>query len=149
MYLAAPGRQRYLLAALFEAGCPALRVKANTNHLITASKATQRGQLCFLVLREPSDRFVSSYSYFVSHSALRSPRKGVRQGDIDFMAMPRVSDPRFPTVAGILRRGMTVEGLKKFILSMGATKNNNLMSWDKIWNFNLKEIDPVSPRYSR
>ena len=88
--------------ALFEAGCPALRVKANPTHLVTASKATQRGQLCFLVLREPTDRFVSSYSYFVSQSALRTPRKGVRQGDIDFMAMPRVSDPRFPTVGSLV-----------------------------------------------
>jgi hypothetical protein len=36
-------------------------------------------------------------------------------------------DPRFPTVAGIMRRGMTVAGLKTFILSMGASTNTNLM----------------------
>ena len=58
--------------ALLEAGCPALRVKENTNHLITASKATRGGRRCFLVLREPTDRFVSSYSYFISQSALRA-----------------------------------------------------------------------------
>ena len=26
-------------------------------------------------------------------------------------------DPRFPTVRGVLRRGMTVEGLKQFIVA--------------------------------
>jgi glutamyl-tRNA synthetase len=55
-------------------------------------------------------------------------------------------DPRFPTVAGILRRGMTVQGLKTFILSMGASKNTNLMEWDKIWAFNKAVLDPVVPR---
>src|SRR5690606_38272005 len=32
-------------------------------------------------------------------------------------------DPRFPTVRGIIRRGMTVEALKQFILSQGPSKN--------------------------
>jgi len=61
-------------------------------------------------------------------------------------AFLRWDDPRFPTVAGILRRGMTVQGLKTFILSMGASKNTNLMEWDKIWAFNKAVIDPVAPR---
>ena len=56
-------------------------------------------------------------------------------------------DPRFPTVAGILRRGMTVDGLKKFILSMGSSKNTNLMSWDKIWAMNRDTIDARASRY--
>jgi len=56
-------------------------------------------------------------------------------------------DPRFPTVKGILRRGMTVEGLKTFILSMGASQKNNLMEWDKIWATNRSVIDPIATRY--
>ena len=57
-------------------------------------------------------------------------------------------DPRFPTVGGILRRGMTVAGLKNFILSMGASKNSNLMEWDKLWNFNKNVVDPKAHRYT-
>jgi len=57
-------------------------------------------------------------------------------------------DPRFPTVAGILRRGMTVAGLKTFILSMGASRNSNLMEWDRIWAENRAIIDPVATRYT-
>ena len=47
-------------------------------------------------------------------------------------------DPRFPTVRGILRRGMTVEGLKQFIVAQGSSRSVVMMEWDKIWSFNRK-----------
>jgi len=57
-------------------------------------------------------------------------------------------DPRFPTVQGVRRRGMTIEALRAFILSQGSSKNATLMAWDKIWTVNKRVIDPVAPRYS-
>lgn len=57
-------------------------------------------------------------------------------------------DPRFPTVRGILRRGMTVQGLKEFIIAQGSSKSVVFMEWDKIWAFNKKVIDPIVPRYT-
>lgn len=77
-------------------------------------------------------------------------------------------DPRFPTVRGVLRRGMTVEGLKQFIAAQvchtlyarvhyqlfvfvfyldfltlpvpmqGGSRSVVNMEWDKIWSFNKK-----------
>lgn len=46
-------------------------------------------------------------------------------------------DPRFPTVQGIMRKGMTPHSLKKFMLEQGPSKNTNLMEWDKIWAYNM------------
>jgi len=57
-------------------------------------------------------------------------------------------DPRFPTVRGILRRGMTVEALRTFNLMQGASQKDLMMEWDKIWALNKKIIDPVSGRYT-
>lgn len=57
-------------------------------------------------------------------------------------------DPRMPTVRGILRRGMTVKGLKEFIIAQGGSKSVVFMEWDKIWAFNKKVIDPIAPRYT-
>jgi glutamyl-tRNA synthetase len=57
-------------------------------------------------------------------------------------------DPRFPTVQGIMRRGMTVEALKIFMLDQGPSKATNLMEWDKLWAINKGIIDPVAPRYT-
>ena len=47
-------------------------------------------------------------------------------------------DPRFPTVRGVLRRGMTVEGLKLFIAAQGSSRAVTMMDWTKIWAFNRK-----------
>ncbi|KAL3081910.1 hypothetical protein niasHT_037088 [Heterodera trifolii] len=57
-------------------------------------------------------------------------------------------DPRMPTVRGIIRRGLTVEGLKQFILAQGGSRSVVTMEWDKVWAFNRKVIDPVAPRYT-
>ncbi|PIO62295.1 WHEP-TRS domain protein [Teladorsagia circumcincta] len=57
-------------------------------------------------------------------------------------------DPRFPTVRGVMRRGMTVEGLRQFIIAQGGSRSVVMMEWDKIWSFNKKVIDPVAPRYT-
>ncbi|MBA0813598.1 hypothetical protein Gohar_027431, partial [Gossypium harknessii] len=57
-------------------------------------------------------------------------------------------DPRFPTVQGIVRRGLKIEALIQFILEQGASKNLNLMEWDKLWTLNKKIIDPVCPRHT-
>jgi len=57
-------------------------------------------------------------------------------------------DPRFPTVQGIMRRGMTPDALRKFMMEQGPSKNTNLMEWDKLWAYNKSVIDPIAPRYS-
>lgn len=58
-------------------------------------------------------------------------------------------DPRFPTIRGFLRRGMTVEAMRLFILkSAGASKNANLMEVERVWAINKQVIDPVVPRYT-
>ena len=58
------------------------------------------------------------------------------------------NDPRFPTVKGILRRGMQTDALENFMKTQGASKNNVLMEWDKLWALNRQHIDPVAHRYS-
>lgn len=57
-------------------------------------------------------------------------------------------DPRFPTVRGVRRRGMTVEGLRNFIMAQGPSKNIINLDWSVIWALNKKVIDPVAPRFT-
>ena len=57
-------------------------------------------------------------------------------------------DPRFPTVRGILRRGLTLDALREYILMQGPSKNTIMLEWDKIWSVNKKLIDPIAPRFT-
>lgn len=67
---------------------------------------------------------------------------------VDTKVVDGWDDPRLPTVRGILRRGMTVEGLRQFIIAQGSSRSVVLMEWDKLWAFNKKQIDPVAPRFT-
>jgi len=57
-------------------------------------------------------------------------------------------DPRFPTIRGIRRRGMTIEALRNYILMQGASQKDLMLEWDKLWAINKKVIDPVAPRFA-
>lgn len=96
-----------------------------------------------LGLRRPE---ISDYSRLNMTNTVLSKRRltwFVDQGLVDGW-----DDPRFPTVRGILRRGLTVKGLREFIIAQGSSKSVVFMHWDKIWAFNKKVIDPIAPRYT-
>lgn len=57
-------------------------------------------------------------------------------------------DPRMPTVRGILRRGLTVQALREFMLRQGPSRNAVTMDWTILWAMNQKMIDPVAPRHT-
>lgn len=42
-------------------------------------------------------------------------------------------DPRLPTIRELIRRGISTEAMKEFILTIGPSKNINHMSWNKLY----------------
>ena len=49
-------------------------------------------------------------------------------------------DPRFPTVRGMMRRGVQLPVLREFILSQGFSERLVTMKWDKYWSSNKKYV---------
>jgi glutamyl-tRNA synthetase len=56
-------------------------------------------------------------------------------------------DPRFPTVRGVVRRGINIEALRQFMYLQGASRNIVNMEWSKFWAENKKEIDKTAKRF--
>jgi glutamyl-tRNA synthetase len=56
-------------------------------------------------------------------------------------------DPRIPTIAGLRRRGILPEAIRRFIISMGLSKVESEPTWDLLESINRKLLDPVAKRY--
>lgn len=139
---------KYRVYPTYDFACPIVDAIENVTHTLRTTEYLDRDDQFFwfieaLGLRRPH---IWSYSRLNMTNTVLSKRKltwFVNSGLVDGW-----DDARFPTVRGILRRGMTVRGLKEFIIAQGSSKSVVFMEWDKIWTFNKKVIDPIAPRYT-
>ncbi|XP_076596418.1 bifunctional glutamate/proline--tRNA ligase isoform X3 [Chaetodon auriga] len=145
----------YKVYPTYDFACPIVDSLEGVTHALRTTEYHDRDEQFYWIiealrLRKP---YIWEYSRLNLNNTVLSKRKltwFVDQGFVDGW-----DDPRFPTVRGVLRRGMTVEGLKQFIAAQGGSRSVVNMEWDKIWAFNkklpiscLKVIDPVAPRYT-
>ncbi|XP_063706944.1 bifunctional glutamate/proline--tRNA ligase [Culicoides brevitarsis] len=139
---------KYKVYPTYDFACPIVDAIENVTHTLRTMEYHDRDDQFYwfieaLNLRKP---YIWEYSRLNMTNTVLSKRKltwFVEQGLVDGW-----DDPRMPTVRGVLRRGMTVEGLKQFIIAQGSSKAVVFMEWDKIWSFNKKVIDPIAPRYT-
>lgn len=50
-------------------------------------------------------------------------------------------------VVGLVSRRADLLTFRRLVVQ-GASKNQNLMEWDKLWTINKRIIDPVCPRHT-
>ncbi|CAH8571844.1 unnamed protein product [Dicrocoelium dendriticum] len=139
---------KYNVYPLYDFACPIVDSVEGVTHALRTSEYNDRNDqyawFCeALGLRCP---IVIDYSRLALQNTVLSKRKlawFVDEGLVDGW-----DDPRMPTVSGILRHGMTAEGLRQFVLAQGSSRSSAQMEWDKIWAFNKKVIDPVAPRFT-
>jgi glutamyl-tRNA synthetase len=56
-------------------------------------------------------------------------------------------DPRLATFAALRRRGIQPEAIKRMIIDVGPKTQDVTLSWDNLYSYNRKLIDPVANRY--
>jgi len=139
--------EKYKAYPTYDFACPIVDSVEGVTHAMRSMEYHDRNALYDWVLAKLNLRKVtiSDYSRLSMVSTVlskRALRHFVETGFADGW-----SDPRFPTIQGIMRRGMTVEAMKQFMLDQGPSRSNNLMEWEKIWAYNKQVIDIKSPRY--
>ncbi|XP_007481476.1 bifunctional glutamate/proline--tRNA ligase [Monodelphis domestica] len=137
----------YNIYPTYDFACPIVDSIEGVTHALRTTEYHDRDEQFYWIIEALGIRrpYIWEYSRLNLNNTVLSKRKltwFVNEGLVDGW-----DDPRFPTVRGVLRRGMTVEGLKQFIAAQGSSRSVVNMEWDKIWSFNKKVIDPVAPRY--
>ncbi|TET62578.1 glutamate--tRNA ligase, partial [Candidatus Bathyarchaeota archaeon] len=56
-------------------------------------------------------------------------------------------DPRLATFAALRKRGITSEAIKKLIIDVGPKTSDVVISWENLYAYNRKIIDPRANRY--
>ena len=139
---------KYKVYPTYDFACPIVDSIEGVTHALRTTEYHDRDEQYYWIidafgLRKP---FIYEYARLNMKYTVLSKRKltwFVNEKIVDGW-----DDPRLPTVRGILRRGMTVEGLRQFIIAQGSSRSVVLMDWDKIWAINKQHIDPVAPRYT-
>ncbi|KAL8531087.1 hypothetical protein ACS0TY_007917 [Phlomoides rotata] len=139
---------KYKIYPTYDFCCPFVDAVEGITHALRSSEYHDRNDQYYRIQQDMGFRKVHIYEFSRLNMVytLLSKRKllwFVQNGKVEGW-----DDPRFPTVQGIVRRGLKIEALIQFILEQGASKNLNLMEWDKLWAINKKIIDPVCPRHT-
>jgi len=138
---------RYKVYPTYDFACPIVDALEGVTHCLRTIEYHDRNAQYEWILNKLGLRKVHIYDYSRLCFNYTTLSKRKLQWFVDQKTVEGWHDPRFPTVQGVLRRGMQLEPLRKFIESQGASKATNLMSWDKIWAMNKQEIEPLAPRY--
>lgn len=140
--------EKYKVYPTYDFACPIVDSIEGVTHTLRTIEYHDRNEqfdwMCdALGIRRP---YIWDYSRLNMVSTVMSKRK--LQWFVDQGLVEGWFDPRFPTVQGILRRGLAVETLAEFMVLQGASKNINFMEWDKLWSMNRARFEPVAPRYT-
>ncbi|KAK9462537.1 tRNA synthetases class I, catalytic domain-containing protein [Lipomyces oligophaga] len=131
----------------YDFACPIVDSMQGVTHALRTSEYRDRNPQYEWVNKANGMRkvYIWDFSRINFVYTLLSKRK--LQWFVDQKLVSGWDDPRFPTVRGIRRRGMTIEGLRTFILGQGPSKNILNLDWSLIWATNKKVIDPIAPRF--
>uniref|UniRef100_A0A0D9UZI1 glutamate--tRNA ligase n=1 Tax=Leersia perrieri TaxID=77586 RepID=A0A0D9UZI1_9ORYZ len=139
---------QYKVYPTYDFACPFVDALEGVTHALRSSEYHDRNAQYYRILQEMGLRRVEIYEFSRLNMVYTVLSKRKLLWFVQNKKVEDWTDPRFPTVQGIVRRGLKVEALVQFILEQGASKNLNLMEWDKLWTINKKIIDPVCGRHT-
>ena len=137
----------YHLFPCYDFACPCIDTIEGVTHAMRANEYSDRIPMYEWVQDSLNLRKVNIYEFSRLNLIQTVLSKRYLKWFVETGRVEGWDDPRFPTVQGIIRRGLLPQALKDFCLEQGASKKTNLMEWDKIYAINRNYIDPISKRY--
>ncbi|VDL77234.1 unnamed protein product [Nippostrongylus brasiliensis] len=134
---------KYKVYPTYDFTCPIVDSIEGVTHALRTTEYHDRDDQYYFIcdalgLRKP---YIWSYARLNMTNTVMSKRK--LTWFVDEGLVEGWDDPRFPTVRGVMRRGMTVEGLRQFIVAQGGSRSVVMMEWDKIWYTALESTNLV------
>lgn len=140
--------KKYTFYPTYDFACPIVDHLEGVTHAMRTNEYADRIPQYFWVLQALNFPKHEIYEYSRLNLEYTCLSKRKLQWFVDTKRVEGWDDPRFPTVRGVLRKGIRVETLTEFMLEQGPSKRSNLMEWEKLWAINKRIIDPICPRYS-
>ncbi|KAG9318600.1 glutamate-tRNA ligase [Chiua virens] len=139
--------QKWKIYPTYDFACPIVDALEGVSHALRTMEYRERNAQYYWMIEALDLRPVLIWDFSRLNFIYTLLSKRKLHWFVDNKIVKGWDDPRFPTVRGIRRRGMTVEALKQFMLTQGPSQSLVSLEWDSIWALNKKVIDPVAPRF--
>lgn len=137
---------KYYVYPSYDFSCPIVDSLEGVTHVLRSTEFADRDiqYLSILDKLELSKPLLFSYGRVNIEDALMSKRKikeGILNGSLEGW-----NDCSLYTIRGLLRRGLTLNGLFEYVATLGFSKNTVNMKSNKLWAMNRKYIDSIATR---
>jgi glutamyl-tRNA synthetase len=138
---------KYLLWPSYDFACPILDSINGITHALRSKEYELRDELYAAILdslelRKPSIITISRLQVRNNTTAKRILREIISKGYVKTW-----DDPRLLTISGLRRRGIDPEAIRKFVISFGIGKQENIADLEQLLVENRKILDPIAKRF--